>query len=323
MYIKDQLSWNDFDEEHLNFYRAIGVDMICLDIRAMHKHDPDLDFRDGRDTTGFFDAAREKVEAHGMRLNSIFMAGWDEITLGKPDCDEKIEAWCRMLRCIGAAGIPSLGYNFKPMGNFRTESVPPGRGGAAYSTFDYEVFDRNRPEPHSPPVSEDEMWSRIERFLIRVIPAAEASGVRMALHPDDPPIPEPLGGVAQIASTLDQFDRIFSIVPGDANGMLFCQGCVTELGADVYEAIRDLATRNKIIYVHFRNVRGTLPSFQEVFLDEGDIDMHRTMEIYRDAGFTGPFMMDHTPRFPDGDSTRVGKAYAVGYIRALIQSVYR
>ena len=323
MYIKDLLNWDSFDDDHLSFYRAIGIDMICLDVRAMSRKDPTLDLSDGRYSTGFFEEARKKVESHGMRLNSIFMAGWDAITLAAADRDEKIEAWCRMLRCIGEAGIPNLGYNFKPMGNFRTPSEPPGRGGTSYSTFDYGVFSQNRPKPHDPPVSAEEMWDRIEYFLTRVIPVAEESGVRMALHPDDPPIPEPLGGVGQIVSTLDQYRRIFAAAPGDSNGMLFCQGCVAEMGVDVYETIREMATKRKIIYVHFRNVRGCLPSFQEVFLDEGDQDMLRAMQTYKEAGFEGPFMMDHTPGFPGGDAARAGRAYAVGYIRALIQTVYR
>ena len=144
----------------------------------------------------------------------------------------------------------------------------------------------------------------------------------MALHPDDPPIPEPLGGVAQIVSTLDQYRRIFAAAPGDCNGMLFCQGCVTEMGVDVYETIREMGLRNKIVFVHFRNVRGALPSFQEVFLDEGDVNMLRAMEVYKEVGFNGPFMMDHTPGIPGDEKSRAGHAYAVGYIRALIQTVY-
>ncbi|MDP6114926.1 MAG: mannonate dehydratase [Planctomycetota bacterium] len=322
MTIQDWLSWTQLDDERLSFYKAIGVDMICLDIRSMHRDDPSLDLRDGRDSTGFFLEAKAKVESHGMELFSIFMAGWDEITFGMPDRDEKIDAWCQMLHCIGKAEIPALGYNFKPMGNFRTTSAA-GRGGTSYSTFDYSEFQKNRPKLHEPEVTEEEMWEHMEHFLERVIPAAEEAGVRMALHPDDPPIPEPLGGVAQIVSTLDQYRRIFDASISDSNGMLFCQGCVTEMGVDVYESIHEMASSNKIVFVHFRNVRGALPSFQEVFLDEGDIDMHKALTIYRDAGFNGPFMMDHSPRFPSGQTDTAGKAYAVGYIRALLQTVYQ
>ena len=84
-----------------------------------------------------------------------------------------------------------------------------------------------------------------------------------------------------------------------------------------------MAGREKIIFVHFRNVRGCLPSFQEVFMDEGDIDMYRAMTVYRDAGFNGPFMMDHTPGIVQDPVGRAGQAYAVGVIRGLIQAVYR
>jgi mannonate dehydratase len=192
-----------------------------------------------------------------------------------------------------------------------------------FSTFDYAEFMQNRPQLHEPPASEDEMWSRMETFLTTVIPVAEKAGVRMALHPDDPPVPEPLGGVAQICSTLPQFRRILEVAPSNSNALLFCQGCMTELlGEGVYQAIAEMASKGKIVWVHFRNVRGQIPRFTEVFIDEGDIDMRRAMEIYRDNGFNGPYMMDHTPTFPQKEAGWAGKAYAIGYIRALIQMVY-
>ena len=145
----------------------------------------------------------------------------------------------------------------------------------------------------------------------------------MALHPDDPPIPEPMGGAARIVSTLEHYERIFGIVPSPANAMLFCQGCVTEMGVDVYQAIQRMATQNKIVYVHFRNVKGSGKYFEEVFGDEGDVDMLRAMQAYKDAGFQGPFMMDHTPQIPgDFAGARAGHALATGYIRAMIQAVY-
>jgi len=326
MYIQDQIRWADLNGDTLSFYQALGVDMIHLELRgSVSTTGAGLgeDLRAGRDCTVQLEQARETVEAHGMKLNNVFMSCWPEIPLGKPDADEKIDAWCRMVESLGKAGIPHLGWNFKPMGNFRT-TADTGRGGVKYSTFDYAEFNRNRPQPHDPPVSEAEMWARMEKFLKAVIPVAEKAGVRMALHPDDPPVPEPLGGVAQICSTLEQFRRIFATVPSPNHAMLFCQGCMTELlGQGVYDAIAEMASNQKIAWVHFRNVRGQLPRFAEVFLDEGDIDMRRAMEIYRDNGFNGPYMMDHTPKFPHGNSEWLGKAYAIGYIRSLIQTVYQ
>ena len=132
------------------------------------------------------------------------------------------------------------------------------------------------------------------------------------------------GGVWQVGSSTDQFRRIFDSVLSDSNKMLFCQGCMTELlGQGVYGFIEEMASKNKIQWVHFRNVRGRLPYFEEVFPDNGDIDMKRSMEIYRDNGFNGPFMMDHTPAIPDDRDQRQGHAYATGYIRAMIQAIYR
>ena len=336
MYIQEQVSLDELDVGHLSFFRAIGVDSIHLDLRGgppaagrrggtgSANTSLALDLKAGRDCTDALAQARETVEAHGMKLNNIFMPAWEEITLAEEDSDEKIDHWCRMLESVGRAGIPCLGWNFKPMGNFRTPS-DTGRGGASYSTFDHAVFDRKRPVPHQPPVDEEQMWARMERFLAAAVPAAEMAGVRMALHPDDPPIPEPLAGVAQICSTLEQFRRIFfQIAPSDSNCMLFCQGCMTELlgPKKVYNAIAEMASKGKIAWVHFRNLRGRLPRFAEVFIDEGEVDMRRAMEVYRDNGFNGPFMMDHTPSFAHGYGQLHGKAYAIGYIRALIQMVY-
>jgi mannonate dehydratase len=168
------------------------------------------------------------------------------------------------------------------------------------------------------------MWENHEYFLERVILVAEEAGVKMALHPDDPPIPEPLGGVARIVSTLAQFKRSFGLAPSDSHVMLFCQGCVAEMGEDVPAAIREMGSLGKIAYVHFRNIRGAPKKFQEVFVDEGDQDMYEAMRAYKEVGFEGPFMMDHTPGFPKEASTfPAGKAFAVGYIRAMIQAVYR
>ena len=172
-------------------------------------------------------------------------------------------------------------------------------------------------------ISEKKLLENLRYFLTRIVPVAEEAGVKLAIHPDDPPIPEPLGGASRILSTLDHFERTFNTVPSEMNAMLFCQGCVREMGEDVPSAIRRIGSQNKIAYVHFRNIRGTPKSFQEVFVDEGDVDMYEAMQTYREIGFEGPFMMDHTPSFPQGNTQWAGRAFAVGYIRSMIQAVYR
>jgi len=314
MKIQEQLAWDQVNDEVLSFFKAIGVDYLTIY--------PSPDMRDGQDRTDYWQAMRKLAEDHGLKLHNVASKGWDEITLGLPDRDERIEAWCVLLRNLGQVGIPTLGYNFKPVGNFRTTETI-GRGGAAYSTFNYEEFSQDPPYYPHKTIAEDQLWENLDYFLQRVIPVAEEAGVRMALHPDDPPIPEPLGGAARIVSTLGQYHRIFDLVPSDSNAMLFCQGCVAEMGEDVGQAIRHIGSQNKIVYVHFRDIRGTPRHFQEVFIDEGDNDMFQMMQTYKEVGFEGPFMMDHTPKFPQSKAGWAGRAFAVGYMRALIQAVYR
>jgi D-mannonate dehydratase len=184
MRIQEQLPWDQVNDETLSFFKAISVDYLTIY--------PTFDLRDGQDRTDYWQKMQRLAETHGLKLNNVATNCWDEITLGLPDRDEKIEAWCTILRNLGQAGIPTMGYNFKPVGNFRTTSTT-GRGGALYSSFDFEEFSRNPPHYPDKEISEVQLWENLEYFLQRVIPVAEEAGVQMALHPDDPPIPEPMG----------------------------------------------------------------------------------------------------------------------------------
>ena len=315
MYIQDQLPHDRVTDDNLSYYKAIGVDYLTVNSLP-----PDL--RTYPDMVAYLQAVRTRAEKHGLRLYNAALSGPDEITLAQQDRDAKIEEWCHWIRALGAAGVPTLGYNFKPVGNFRTPSAT-GRGGAHYSTFTYAEYEKEGHDYPAKHIDEDAMWAHIDYFHQRIVPVAEEAGVTLALHPYDPPLPEPMGGAARIVSTLDQYERIFALNPSPQNAMLFCQGCVTEMGIDVCEAIRRMGRQGKICYVHFRNVRGTPRDFREVFIDEGDVDMYRAMQTYKEVGFKGPFMMDHTPSIPGDPDARQGHAYATGFIRAMIQAVYR
>ncbi|MDP6700572.1 MAG: mannonate dehydratase [Candidatus Latescibacteria bacterium] len=315
MYIQDQLPHNRITPENLAYYKAIGVDYLTINSLP-------LDLQSYGAMVEFLGGARALAEQHGLRLYNAAMSGPDEITLALPGRDAKIAEWCDWIRAMGKVGIPTLGYNFKPVGNFRTPA-DTGRGQAKYSTFVYAEYERQNHADRAKPIAEDAMWANIDYFHQRIVPVAAEAGVTLALHPDDPPLPEPMAGAARIVSTLEQYERIFALNPSPNNAMLFCQGCVTEMGIDVCEAIRRMGGQDKICYVHFRNVRGTPKDFREVFIDEGDVDMFRAMQTYKEAGFAGPFMMDHTPSIPDDRDQRQGHAYATGYIRAMIQAIYR
>jgi mannonate dehydratase len=321
MKLMDYLPWNEVNHDHLNFYKAMGLDCLLVHYSA--------EVALGPDPADEFKRLKKFVEEHGLELHVLHSHNVprDRIVHGLPGRDEQIEVWRRVLRAIGAAGVPNTAYTFQGIGHFRT---PPtvGRGDVRYSTFDMAEYRKNPPHYPDKAIAADRLWEHLTYFYERIMPVAEEAGVRIALHPDDPPIPVPLGGADRIVVSLENYQRIFDLVPSPSNGMLFCQGCVAEMGEDVQRAIRYIGERDKIVFVHFRNIRGRTRDtedyrFQEVFLDEGDVDMVEAMKTYRDIGYTGAIMMDHTPTIQHPLGAWAGRAYANGYIRALIQAVYR
>ncbi|HEX2036243.1 MAG TPA: mannonate dehydratase [Chloroflexota bacterium] len=318
----DQVRWQDASAERLNFLKATGVEGVLIHVPR--------EFADGETHEADFSAMRRRVEAHGLELTVLHCGGLpkDKIVRGQEGREAQARNWAAVVRGIGSAGVPLTATTFQGLGHFRT---PPtdGRGGAQYSTFRLAELEstgqRSWEHPGRPHevITEAQMWDSLRWFYERVIPVAEEAGVRICLHPDDPPIPDPLGGAARITSSIENYHRIFDLVPGTANAMLFCQGCVAEMGVDIYDAIRSIGQRGKIGFVHFRDIRGTPYDFVETFIDEGQHDMLAAMQTYKEVGFEGPFMLDHTPRLPAPYDQSHGHAYANGYIKALIQVVYR
>ena len=326
MHIQEKVAWDADLEKNLALLQTLGVDCIALDL-------PDREVQDGIDmstpeaATAFLRQAKAAVAAHGMELKTVLAtSGLDEIKRGMPGRDRKIARLLNAVEAMGKNEIPILAYNFKLLNSKLLRSEPTaGRGRATYISFDYDAYLKKPAAPIDPPLSEDKVRANLAYFLQAMIPAAEKSGVRMALHPDDPPMPHglpPLAGAAHIASSFDQYRQIFDMVPSPSNGMLFCQGCVKEMqGVNVYDAISQMGSIDKIVMVHFRNVRGAFPKFAETFVDNGDVDMFRAMQAYRDVGFKGPFSLDHSPAFPGAEIAN--QAFVIGYMRALIQAVYR
>ncbi len=274
---------------------------------------------------------RKQIQNAGLRLAALagVPSRWtDKIKLGLPGRDEQIDNYSKTIRNLGAAGIDLLGWKHtlpSRQGQFglRTSQTADGRGGARVTSFDYEAVEGPAEGYWDPPVHEpiettdDQMWDNVTYFLKAVIPVAEESGVRLALHPDDPPV-SPIGGIARIFRSHASLKRLIEIVPSDYNGIGFCQGTISEMAEDVFDAIRYFGGRNKIFYVHFRNVTAPVPSFSETFLDDGYVDMLEAMRAYRDVGFDGPMIDDHVPHVV-GDSARQERshAYAMGYMKAL------
>lgn len=271
---------------------------------------------------------RMKIESHGLRMAAIEnlpREHYDLIRHGLPGRDEQIEKVSETIRNMGRVGIPILGYDFNVVrvwGHWRNGSAGGGRGGSGLTSFDYGLVE-NAPLHELGPVSAEEMWERYTYFLQRVVPVAEAAGVRLGLHPDDPPAPQ-LRGTARIFSSVAGLKRVIETVPSECNAIEFCQGTVTEMagvGPKVPEVIRYFASRGRIVYVHFRNIVGTFPKFDETFVDDGDVDMLEAIRAYKESGFDGVLIPDHSPVVVgDAGGYRYrGMAFALGYMKGLFK----
>ena len=285
-------------------------------------------------------AIRQRVEAHGLVWEAVenFDPGqWHDVLLDGPRRDEQMEGLKQLVRNVGEAGIPVLGYNFSIAGVWGWTRGPFGRGGAVSVKYDEALIDKDQPMPKGmvwnmvydpdapegevePPVSSEQIWSRLQAFLEELVPVAEEAGVRLALHPDDPPADQLRGG-ARLVNQPGKYQRVLDLVPSDANALEFCLGTLQEMTeGDLYEAIEHYGRQGKIAYVHFRNVRGKVPAYQEVFVDEGDIDMLRVMRVLKEVGYDGVVIPDHTPEMTCSAPWHAGMAYALGYMRAAMQA---
>lgn len=249
----------------------------------------------------------------------------EPIKQGLPDREAHLEAFCQFIRNMGAVGIPVLCYNFMAgFGWVRTSTSIRTRGDALVSGYDHAAM------RHAPPTAaglhtDDQLWERYASFLERVVPVAAAAGVRLALHPDDPPV-SPIRGIARIFRSVEALQRAVELLPSPAHGVTLCQGSIATMGADVPAAIRWFGERDKIHLVHFRDVRGVAERFEETFHDDGQTDMVAAMRAYREVGYRGPVRPDHVPTMGDEDNATpgyqtMGRLFALGYIKGLMESV--
>ncbi len=268
-------------------------------------------------------ALRDRVASFGMKLSIV--EGYiphDKIVHGKPGRDEQIADFQKLIRNMGEAGVPICCYNWMPSDDWTRTAVDiPERGGAVVTGFDASQ-DREPPAPKGEAIEERSLWANLSYFLERVVPITEEVGVKLAMHPDDPPM-SPFRGHAQIMSKVESFERLMELAPSSANGICFCQGTFAEMGADISATIRQFARH--IHYVHFRDVVGTVPNFRESFHDNGKTNMFEAMRVYYECGIGVPARPDHVPTL-DGESNEhpgyhmLGRLFAAGYMRGLMQA---
>lgn len=318
----------DPSEEKLRFIKQLGVDDVLLN---MYQYDPDYPHMpdneamplEGEDEWSYENlrALRERIEDAGLRLNALEnvpISFYDKIMLGEEGREEQMEHMKNTIRNMGRAGIPIFGYHWAPTGVWRTGDATV-RGGATATSFDLDKADTSY--THGREYSESELWDNYEYFLSELLPVAEEAGVKLCVHPNDPPI-ESLGGIPQLMRNFENYKRAIELVPSDNHGLEFCLGCWSEMGEDLEEVIRYFGSRDKLFYVHFRDVEGTVPSFHETWIDEGNYDSLEIMNLLHEVGFSGMMIPDHTPHLEgDTDWDHRGRAYTVGYMKALLRCV--
>ncbi len=270
---------------------------------------------------------RKQVESHGLHLEALENVPgnfYDQVILGGPKRDEQIENMIYTVRNIARAGIPIFGYNWMPSSVWRDEQLAPHRGGSQVTSYDHAQH-KDAPLTHGREYSRDGLWENLEHWIRIITPVAEGEGIRIGIHPDDPPV-DAVGGIPRLLNSFDAYKQLTEIVDSPSNAIEFCQGTFSEMedaaGEGIYEMIRYFGERGKILYVHFRNVSNPVPSFREEFINTGHVDMVRAIRLYREIGFDGVLVNDHVPHtIGDTEWGHRGRAYANGYIQALLDVI--
>jgi mannonate dehydratase len=280
---------------------------------------------------------KAELNAAGLEFEAIENfdpAHWHDILLDGPKRDGQIAHLKQIIRNVGAAGIPVFGYNFSLAGVSGRHAFHDARGGAetvgmqgidAVNTTPVPkgmvwnmIYDADAPQGNQPEIDHDELWRRLEVFLKELIPVAEEAGVRMAAHPDDPPLPY-VRRQPRLVYQPDMYQRLLDIMPSRNNALEFCLGTLSEMtDGDIYEICERYVKQDRVAYIHFRNVRGKVPEYAETFIDDGQIDMRRIMRILHELKFEGVLIPDHTPQMTCPAPWHAGMAFAMGYMKSLI-----
>ncbi|MCL5281175.1 MAG: mannonate dehydratase [Planctomycetes bacterium] len=275
----------------------------------------------------------ERLKAAGLTLYNLMIGGFPNTIYGRAGRDEEIEKVIQSIRAAGKAGLPVIEYNFYAHRAMEGYYEQTGRAGAGYTAFDYDRMKDLPALPQEGAQNIEKMWANITYFLKAVVPVAEEAGVRLALHPNDPPAPLSRGS-GQIMGTVAGWKRLIEIVPSPANGITFDCGVTREMGEDPVEVCRYFASRQRINHAHFRNVLVQKPyeKYAEVFPDNGEVDMFGVMKELVCNKYTGTIYPEH-PRALDYDRQQpgfrggypggggyAGIVFNVAYARAMLQA---
>ncbi|WP_194975884.1 mannonate dehydratase [Aquiflexum lacus] len=316
-----------YDERKWTLAKQIGVDYaITKAAPELTGKLPPYDFGVLKSVSDNFREKRFKL--YGLEGDQFDMS---PIKLGLPNRDELIEKYIQMLQNMGRLEIPLLCYNFMAsIGWYRTRVDISERGGAQVSGF-YLDDVRDQLVSEDQRISEAKLWKNLFYFHDAVLPEAKSAGVKMALHPDDPPV-SPLMGVGRILTSSTAFEKVWNHNPIESNAITFCQASFLTMGEDIQKLAKKWLQENRIAFLHVRDVEGDRENFRETFHDNGPTDMVEMFRIYQQHGFDGPIRPDHAPAMYGetqgsfGGSTTVGyeitgKIFAIGYMKGIFEAL--
>ena len=282
-------------------------------------------------------AIKKEINAAGLELEAIENfdpAHWHDVLLDGPKKLQQLENLKTIIRNVGQAGIPVFGYNFsiagvagRIKGRFaRGEAEAVGMDGPLDKPLPNGmvwnmVYDRNAAPGVVPSATPEQLWQRLKVFLDALVPVAEAAGVTLAAHPDDPPLPT-VRAQPRLVYQPQLFQKLIDLKPSPRNALEFCVGTLAEMSAgDIYDVVDTYSRQGKLAYVHLRNVRGKVPSYKETFIDDGDVDILRVLRILQKNNFNGVIIPDHAPQMSCAAPWHAGMAYALGYLRAGLKTI--
>ncbi len=313
------------DDDDYRIMAQLGVTHVCAD-PAGNPHDWTLDdLKRHQDHISSFGLELEMIQIP-LGSRPIEESQSPDILTKGPDRDRQIESICQIIQHVGSIGIPAVKYNMNIIGIPRT-AAETGRGGSLNSSFRWDRIDQDAAPTVAGVIDAEENWERIDYFLERVVPVAEASRVRLACHPHDPYTPPGYRGVTRVLGTVDGLKRFVTLRENPYHGLNFCQGTVGEMlddpASEIFDVIRWFGKRDKIFNVHFRNIRGRKLSFMETFPEEGDMDMWASVRLYAELGYTHMLMPDHVPKIAGRDPENTAFAFVYGYLAAQLEAVRR
>ena len=316
--------WGTVDDDGMRRVKQIGVDHVLTGGPRIPWTEEDVRSR------------IDRFKAGGLTLCNMMISGFDDVIRGGPQAEAQIADVIASIRAAGKAGLPVIEYNFYANRLMEGYVEEKGRAGAGYTAYDYNVSRNLPPRDGVGTHTRAEQLERAEHFLKAIVPEAEKANVRLALHPNDPPVPLSRGS-EQIMATFAHWKQYLDLVKSPCNGMTFDCGVTREMGEDPVAVCRYLGERDCINHVHYRNVvvRKPYVDYTEVFLDTGQVDMFAVMRELVRQKYPRAIYPEH-PRAIDVDRAAgpirsqypggggfAGEIYNVAYTRAMLQAALR